>query len=297
MIHVTHDDWGDDPSASGMGEMIRLLESMLNGMELDLVLDGIVSLAERQAKGARCLISLADTPARRLRLSSSPHVPLELILELEDLPFGEEGGGFGLVAERGQVVAASDVEHDHSWRAVSDTLLAAGIHSVLAYPVLGQGKEVVAVVSLLFKDKHVSRSNEQILLRRVARLVHLAIRSDHKFRHLQESEQLYRTVVESLAVPAFILRGDRFCYVNPAMETLVGYTATEMQDHVAWEWIESADRQQARADLIGVQRGEVNQVHHAYRFHTKQGEDVSVDLQIRPVRFHNAPAALAIGTV
>ncbi|WP_137938943.1 PAS domain S-box protein [Chitinivorax sp. B] len=297
MIYAAQDDWGDDIGSEAMGDMVRLLESMLNGVELDLVLDGIVSMAERQAKGARCLISLADPLAKRLRLSRSPHLPLEMILELEDLPFGEAGGGFGLAAERGQVVAASEVLNDPNWKAVADTLAAAGLHGALAYPVLGPAKEVQAVVSLLFRDAHVARSTEQIMLRRVAKLVNLAIQSENKFRHLRESELLYRTVVESLEVPAFIIRGDRFCYVNPAMEALTGYTAGELQEHVAWDWIEARDRQRAREDLIGVQRGELPHVHQAYHFHTKQGEDVWVHLQIRPVRFHNAPAALAIGTV
>lgn len=64
-------------------------------------------------------------------------------------------------------------------------------------------------------------------------------------RAVRESEGRFRSLAESTAATIFIQRGDRLLYVNPAAETLTGYTRAELLRVDFWDMIDPRFRAQA----------------------------------------------------
>ncbi len=52
---------------------------------------------------------------------------------------------------------------------------------------------------------------------------------------LRESETRFRALAESTMAAIYVIEGDRFVYVNPALEELAGYTAEELKNMRYWE--------------------------------------------------------------
>lgn len=294
MSYGAHEDWYEEASAEAMGDMVRLMEAMLNGASLDFALDALASMVERQASGSRCLLALADPVERRLRLSRSPHLPLELLLELEELPFGTQGGGFGLAAEQRQTITSGDIAQDAAWADIAASLTSNGLQAGMALPVLTEGNDVLGVVSLLFRDKHLPSPREQFVARRAARLARLVIQYEQRQQLLQRNARLYQDMVESLPVPTFILRGERPSFVNGALSELTGYTADALFSTPLWDLADTSDTSAMRDALIANLRGSQHAEHYRFRLKTKSGAVRSIELRTRPVRFNGSEALLGV---
>lgn len=294
MSYGAHEDWYEEASAEAMGDMVRLMEAMLNGANLDFALDALASMVERQASGSRCLLALADTVERRLRLSRSPHLPLELLLELEDLPFGAQGGGFGLAAEQRQTITSGDIAQDSAWSGIAASLTSNGLQAGMALPVLTEGNDVLGVVSLLFRDQHLPSPREQFVARRAARLARLVIQYEQRQQVLQRNARLYHDMVESLPVPTFILRGERPSFVNGALSELTGYAADALFTTPLWDLADADDTSTMREVLIANQRGSQHTENYRFRLRTKSGAVRPIELRTRPVRFNGGEALLGV---
>jgi len=112
---------------------------------------------------------------------------------------------------------------------------------------------------------------------------------------INESEVIFRTLIESTASAIFVLQGQKVCYANPATAAISGYTPAELLKMSFWEVIHPDSREllQAATDLLQQESSQPSQCE--FKLITKQGQERWVDFTARRTLFRGKPATL--GTV
>jgi diguanylate cyclase (GGDEF)-like protein/PAS domain S-box-containing protein len=106
---------------------------------------------------------------------------------------------------------------------------------------------------------------------------------------------LFRTLAESTSTAIFVCRADRVLYVNPACETLTGYSAEELLGETSWSLIVPPELQPALRDRAAARlRGEPVPDRYETRILTKDGRERWIDLTAAAIVLDDGePAALA----
>ncbi len=110
-------------------------------------------------------------------------------------------------------------------------------------------------------------------------------------KKLEESEKLYRTLVESSLATIFVIQDDRVVYCNPEFERFTGYSKEEwakMDAFTAFDRVGLGDR--ARENARRALKGEV--VRTMSKYMTKDGEIRYAEFVITPILYNGRPAAL-----
>ena len=102
-----------------------------------------------------------------------------------------------------------------------------------------------------------------------------------KSKALRESEASFDTVVETIATPIFVSRGERLRYVNHAAEAITGYTREELSSMKFWDLVTSDSR-----EAVGLaSQGEV-------RILTKNHDERWLDITATTIDFDGEPGTL-----
>ncbi len=109
----------------------------------------------------------------------------------------------------------------------------------------------------------------------------------------RESEAVFRSLAESVTAAIYIYRDSRYVYVNPATETISGYTHDELMEMEVWDIVhpDFRDSMKARAGLR-IPGDEVSP-RAEIKIHTKSGGTRWIDLTSSLIQFHGQPAVLA----
>jgi two-component system, sensor histidine kinase and response regulator len=110
---------------------------------------------------------------------------------------------------------------------------------------------------------------------------------------LRESEAVFRSLAESVSAAIYIYRDSNYIYLNPAAETISGYTRDELMEMEVWDIVDPDFREaiQARASLR-LQGEQVTQ-RSEIKIRTKRGEARWLDLTASLIQFQGEPAVLA----
>lgn len=110
---------------------------------------------------------------------------------------------------------------------------------------------------------------------------------------LRESEEVFRSLAETVSAAIYIYRGSRHVYLNPAAEIISGYTHDELMKMEVWDLVHPEFREKLKAQ--GGQRlaGELVPQRSETKILTKTGEVRWLDLTASLIQFHGEPAVLA----
>ena len=110
---------------------------------------------------------------------------------------------------------------------------------------------------------------------------------------LRESEAVFRSLADTVSAAIYIYQGSKFIYVNPAAETITGYTHDELMGMEVWNILhpDSLEGAKAHADLR--QKGEVVPAHSETQILTKTGEVRWLDITPCLIRFKGQQVVLA----
>ena len=97
---------------------------------------------------------------------------------------------------------------------------------------------------------------------------------------LFSAESKFRNLVEQSIIGIYIIRDDRFVYVNPKFAEIVGYTQEELLSSVkVMDLILEEDRKLVAENVSKRLRGEVQSIHYTFRGIRKDGTVVDVEVQ------------------
>ncbi|WP_414469017.1 PAS domain S-box protein [Methanobacterium sp. ACI-7] len=111
---------------------------------------------------------------------------------------------------------------------------------------------------------------------------------------LKESEEKFRVIADESPVSITVYRGNRHLYVNPAAESLLGYTKKELLKMSYKEFIhpdyQSMIEEMAKARM----RGEVKTKHYEVKIITKDGQEKWTETSSNLVKYEDSPAVVII---
>jgi diguanylate cyclase (GGDEF)-like protein/PAS domain S-box-containing protein len=201
---------------------------------------------------------------------------------------GERGRGPIGVAIRTQrpVVARDLAGHDEygPWR---EEATARGLRSSIAVPIAREGR-VFGALNIYASDVDAFHEQEVGLISELANdlaygLDALRTRREHDRAEeaLRQSEVWFRTLAETSVSGIFTYgEDDRFNYVNPALERMTGYPASELVGRDFWSLLPPGTRQLVEARRAARIRGEPVPGRFQVAFHNRAGEERWIDLGI-----------------
>ncbi len=112
---------------------------------------------------------------------------------------------------------------------------------------------------------------------------------------LRESEEQFRTVVESAHSFIGVYRGDKWIYVNPAAAEASGYSQEELLSLRFWEIVSPEMQEQARQSGYDLLQGKPIPLRNQIKMLKKTGEEAWVDYTSIPIKLRGEPAVLVVG--
>jgi len=109
---------------------------------------------------------------------------------------------------------------------------------------------------------------------------------------LRERDAKFSVLAELTTSAIFIYEGMRFKYVNPATESLTGFSREELLEMKFNELFSENEKKGMRNWGMRVQRGETLSLHGEFRIITKSGEDRWIDLTTATTIYNEKNAAI-----
>jgi PAS domain S-box-containing protein len=111
---------------------------------------------------------------------------------------------------------------------------------------------------------------------------------------LSESEAKFRALAESAPAAIIILAGEDFIYVNPAFESISGFTEEEALSMQFWELVHPDMQALIKERGLARQRGEAVPAHYELKAVTKDGQERWFDLAAASINYGGQTATLAM---
>ncbi len=111
---------------------------------------------------------------------------------------------------------------------------------------------------------------------------------------LSESEAKFRALAESAPAAIIIVVGEDFIYVNPAFETLAGFTKEEALSLKFWELIHPDMRELIKERGLARQRGETVPARYELKALIKDGQERWFDIAASSINYGGQTATLAM---
>jgi PAS domain S-box-containing protein len=110
---------------------------------------------------------------------------------------------------------------------------------------------------------------------------------------LRESEAKFRALAESAPAAIIIIAGEGLLYVNPAFESISGFTREEAKGMRFWDFVHPDMQKLAKERGMARQRGEAAPNHYELKALTKDGQAKWLDLAAVSINYNGQNATLA----
>jgi two-component system cell cycle sensor histidine kinase/response regulator CckA len=111
---------------------------------------------------------------------------------------------------------------------------------------------------------------------------------------MQESESKFRTLAQTNAAAIFIIQGNNFQYVNPALEAFTGYSKEELLTINFWDVVHPKFQELVKERGLRRQRGEKVPLRYEFKIITKGGETRWLDTTAGLIEYKGKPATIAV---
>jgi two-component system cell cycle sensor histidine kinase/response regulator CckA len=111
---------------------------------------------------------------------------------------------------------------------------------------------------------------------------------------LRESESKFRTLAQTNAAAIFIIQGNNFKYVNPALELISGYPVEELMTMNFWDLVHPEFQELVKERGLARQRGEKVPSRYEFKIITKNGETCWLDTTAGVLDYEGEPATIAV---
>lgn len=109
---------------------------------------------------------------------------------------------------------------------------------------------------------------------------------------VSEREKKFRSLAETMAAGVLIYQGERIHYANHEVESITGYSSTELLSMKFWELLHPDYQELAKERGLARQRGDQIRSHYEVRFATKDGRVRWVQLNASLIEYEGKPAGL-----
>lgn len=289
MAQVRLNEWEMDVPSEQMGDVIRLMEGLLDGGDRKQLLNSLCQLLQQQVLGSRALIGVLDSNAASIDDWYGPSLPIGLLLELDDFTLAD-GDPWQQRLQAGQMLANGNLQQDGGWERLGEAAATAGLAAGLVLPVVNRDGQPLALICLFWLSPHLAMPREQLALKRASRLLRIGLEHLQRQQALQEDEAAYRQLAEVTNTPMLVIRGETVAYANPAF---IGLTGAAVRTHTRLATlIHTEDHSRTLDTLLQAQRQHASSSCR-FRLLRQDGNGAEVAAHISPISFRGTPALLA----
>ncbi|GAB4236793.1 MAG: hypothetical protein Kow00109_10450 [Acidobacteriota bacterium] len=290
---------------SRLNRMLSLLsevnQTIVRERDVSSLLQRACQIAVEHGRFSLAWIGLLDPVSGYVRVAAAAGGPESYLEKLRiNVSDARRGSGpTGLCLRTGKPVVSNDVANDPRMAPWREEALRAGFHSSVALPLQVFGR-IRGTLNLYSRETGYFTAEELRLLEELATDVSFALEfaereqmSRDAEESLRASEERFRILAEQSLVGIYLMREDRFLYVNQAAADLFGYEREEILRGVTpLELTAEADRELVAANIRKRLSGEVAFVRYVFRGRRKDGSTVFLDAHGARIELPDGPAIL-----
>lgn len=253
----------------------QVLEMIARGTALNITLDTLVWLIEKQCPDMQCSILLLDADGTHMRHGASPSLPEEFTRAIDGAAIGSCAGSCGTAAFRRKAVVVEDIALDPLWADWRAMALKHGFRACWSTPIFDREYTVLGTFAMYFREPARPKDHHLKLIELATHTAAIAIIRQREEAALRESELRHRLIGEIIEASAYAYRVDaggsiQIEWATRSLSHIIGYTEAELKGGISFRSrIHPDDRagQQAVLDRVLTGRSEVME----FRFQTKSG--------------------------
>jgi PAS domain S-box-containing protein len=181
-----------------------VLEMISTGNSLESILEALCRVVEQTASGCLCSVILIDPTGSKIQQAVAPSLPSSYNDRFRDIPVDREGGPCTEAARRKTQVIVSDVASDTRWETYGwrTAALAHGLRACWSTTILAPNGLVLGTFAIYWREPRTPSEYDQKIIEQITHLAAIAIERKRNEAALQESEQRFRRIVDT--VPGFV---------------------------------------------------------------------------------------------
>ena len=184
----------------------HVLEMIAAGAPLDVILNSLVHLLERQSDGLRCSVVLLNS--NRLRHCAAPSLPAAYVRAIDGQPIGPRAGSCGTAMYLAKPVIVADILVDPLWEDYREVARPFGFRACWSTPILSSQRTVLGSFAIYADEPRPPDREELHLMNIAAHLAGIAIEQRLAIQALHQSEERNRAILRAIPDWMFLLSAD-----------------------------------------------------------------------------------------
>jgi hypothetical protein len=260
----------------------EILSMISNDRPLGETLEALCLMIEAQQPGALCSVLLFDASGQHLHTGAAPNLPPAYSQALDGLTIGPSVGSCGTAAFLLKLVISEDIRNDPLWQDYRDLALAHDLKACWSFPLISHDGKGLGTFGVYYRQPQAPDDEQIQHLATAAQLAAIGIARAADRRHLQESQQRFRSLFAFNPDPVFSfdLHG-HFLSINDAGQQLLGLSEAEIIGKHFTGLIASDQQAQIREHLKAASAG-IPQ-HYEMRLQDRQHKTLTLDVTNLPI--------------
>jgi formate hydrogenlyase transcriptional activator len=181
-----------------------VLEMTAKGNSLESILEALCRVVEQTASGCCCSVILIDPSGSKVLQAVAPSLPSTYNDRFPGIPVDREGGPCTEAARRKTQVIVSDVASDTHWDAYGwrTAALTHGLKACWSTTILASNGYVLGTFAIYWREPRSPTQHDEKIIEQVTHLAAVAIERTRNEEALQESEERFRLIVDT--IPGFV---------------------------------------------------------------------------------------------
>jgi PAS domain S-box-containing protein len=181
-----------------------VLEMTAQGNSLESILEVLCRVVEQTASGCLCSVLLFDPGVSKIEQAVAPSLPPLYNSRFPGTPVDREGGPCTEAARHLRQVIVSDVALDAKWEAYGwrTAALTHGLRACWSTTISASNGLVLGTFAIYWREPRTPTECDQEIIAQMTHLAAVAIEHKRNEAALQESEQRFRRIVDT--VPGFV---------------------------------------------------------------------------------------------
>jgi PAS domain S-box-containing protein len=191
-------------------QISQTLEATAERQQMPVILEKLVLAVEEFEPDIQASVLLLDPRTNQLRHGAAPSLPNAYNEAIDGLHIGSGAGSCGTAAYERRLVVVEDIATDPLWKDFKGLAAKHGLQACWSQPIIGHRERVLGTFALYYAETRQPSTDELDLIRLAARIAGLVIEHAQAETDLTESEEKYRSLVESseAAIAVFDIDGN-----------------------------------------------------------------------------------------
>lgn len=203
----------------------QVLRQLVNGVTLNVILNSIVQLIEKDNTLNFCSILLLDKSGKHLLSTAAPSLPGFYIDAINGVEIGDGVGSCGTAAFTHKRVIVEDIQTHPYWANFKQLATDAKLGSCWSQPIIGTNAAIFGTFAIYHHKKHTPTKNELQLIEYAAQIASIAIERSRSNEQLTLSSKVFSHTQEGICITD---SNGIIVDINPAYSEITGYSREEI---------------------------------------------------------------------